>query len=323
MEKRKDTYRHMGHMASGGKKSRFCHLCGEPIQGSYLVYGNGLVVCKRCDQTVPHCSQCKVPSRQLTIARGLPICPDCRQKAPVCACCNELILGNNNYYIVGDSPERYCESCIKTQHRCDVCRVPFLPDKGKVFKGRDGLLYRCASCLRSAIMTLKEAERLYEATNAMLKRELGLEVSVLPTVHLVERATLIELHQQADAHSGSNIPDTPLGPEHQHLLGFFQRINDRWDIYIEQLLPEPLFRAVAAHELAHAWQSTHTPQGQSLKIVEGFAEWVAYRILLSLGLQRDAARLTRRSDLYGDGLQYFIAQERDHGRAGVLQRAAQ
>lgn len=164
------------------------------------------------------------------------------------------------------------------------------------------------------------AEQLYRETCALLKRELGLQVAILPKLHLVERAMLIELHQQPGVSTSS---DAPLGPEHQHLLGYFQRFDNDWNIYIEHLLPQTLFQAVAAHELAHAWQSTYAPQEQSPKVVEGFAEWVAYRALLALGQQREAARLTRRSDLYGDGLQYFIALERQHGRGAVMQRASQ
>jgi len=167
---------------------------------------------------------------------------------------------------------------------------------------------------------MAQAEQLYRETCALLKRELGLQVAILPKLHLVERATLIALHHENGATTSA---DTPLGPEHQHLLGYFQRIDNDWNIYIELLLPRTLFQAVAAHELAHAWQSTHTTQAQSLKIVEGFAEWVAYRALLALGQQREAARLTRRNDLYGDGLQYFIALERQHGRGAVMQRASQ
>jgi len=178
------------------------------------------------------------------------------------------------------------------------------------------------------------AEHLYQETRTLLARELGLQVAVLPKLHLVERAMLSDLHQQRgdpsinqDSRPPGRVPttspDAPLGPEHQHLLGYFQRFDNDWNIYIEHLLPQTLFQAVAAHELAHAWQSTYAPQEQSLKVVEGFAEWVAYRALLALGQQREAARLTRRSDLYGDGLQYFIALERQHGRGAVMQRASE
>src|SRR5205085_6057826 len=299
------------------KKPGFCHLCGEKLHGTYLTYDNGLVVCERCNTNVPHCSRCGIPSRQLTPARGVLICPACRSKAKVCPCCHEPILGS--YYIIGDSAVQYCESCFKTRPHCDICRTP-LDDQGKVFSGRGGDVYRCASCLRSAITGFEEAERIYRETNALLKREVRLEIPALPKLNIVERATLIQLNQQAGILKGS---DKPLGPEHQHLLGFFQRINEDRTVYIERLLPQTLFQAVAAHELAHAWQSFHAPSTQSLQIVEGFAEWVAYHVLLARGQQRDAARLTRRDDLYGKGLQYFIALEHRSGQQGVLQRARQ
>lgn len=298
------------------RQPRFCHLCGEKLHGRYLTYDNKLVVCERCEHSTPHCSRCKMPSRQLTLARGVLICPGCRQKAQVCACCHEVIL--DRYFIIGDAPMHYCEVCTQTRPRCDICCVP-LDAQGKIFAGRDRAIQRCASCFSAAITTVAQAERLYHEIHTLLKRELALEIAVLPKLHLAERATLVELHQQEGVTASS---ETPLGPEQQHLLGFFRRVDDDWNIYIEQLLPLTLFQAVAAHELAHAWQSTHAAKKQSLKIIEGFAEWVAYRVLLALGQQREAAGLTRRNDLYGDGLQYFVALERQYGREGVVQRAS-
>lgn len=298
------------------KEVPVCALCHEPIVGSYLTYNKTLIVCEYCDRTVPHCNQCNNPSHQLTKVRGVLICPACLQKLPVCACCQQPILGQT--FIIGDSPERYCESCMTTRPRCDICTVP-LNAQGKVFSGRDGNIYRCANCYRTAVKVEKEAERLYAETHALLKRELLLDIPMLPKLNLVDRAKLAELHQQIPP---TRQPDKPAGTE-QHLLGFFHSIGKDQNIYIEQLLPQTLFRAVAAHELAHAWQSLHAPSGQSVKIVEGFAEWVAYRTLQALGEQREAARLTRRDDLYGEGLQYFIALERQHGRKAILQRAMQ
>ena len=299
------------------RQPQFCHLCGERLRGSYLVYSNGLVVCERCGRSVPHCSQCNLPSRQLSTVRGVQICPACRQKAPICACCGEPILGR--YFMVGDSPLRYCETCMTTHPRCDICRAP-LNAQGKILSGRDGKIYRCATCFSTAVTSMEDAKRLYNEMHRLLSKTLMIEIPILPNLSLVERARMIELHQQAGILAGT---DTPLGPEHQHLLGFYQSVGTDQHIYIEQLLPQTLFRAVAAHELAHSWQSTHAPQGQPTKIVEGFAEWVAYRSLLLLGHQADAARLTRRNDLYGQGLQYFITLERQQGQQGVLQRASQ
>ncbi|MDQ2716185.1 MAG: hypothetical protein M3Z08_14860 [Chloroflexota bacterium] len=298
------------------KQPRFCHLCGDRLQGAYLVYGNGLAVCERCERNVPHCSQCQAPSRQLTIVRGAQVCPDCLQKLPVCACCREPVLGN--YYIIGDSPLKYCETCVKTRPRCDICRAP-LDAQGKMFQGRGAATYRCASCFSTAVTTGAEAQQLYRATFALLTQKLDLRPAHLPALHLVERAILVDMHKKA---AGLAEIVTASGAEQQHLLGFFRRVDDDWQIYIEQLLPRTLFQAVAAHELAHAWQATHAPATQPPEIVEGFAEWVAYSIMLILGEQRAAAHLTRRNDLYGRGLQYFMALERSQGRPAVLQRAA-
>lgn len=154
----------------------------------------------------------------------------------------------------------------------------------------------------------------------MLKREFKLDIVVLPELHIVERTKLAALNAQSPV---SGNAEAPMGPEYQHLLGFFQRNGEDRAIYIEQVLPCILFQSVAAHELAHAWQSFHAPPTQPLRIVEGFAEWVSYRILLALGQQAEAERLNRRTDLYGEGLHYFLALEREHGRNGVLQRAVQ
>lgn len=154
----------------------------------------------------------------------------------------------------------------------------------------------------------------------MLKRELKLDIVVLPELHIVGRAKLAALNAQSPV---SGNAEAPVGLEQPHLLGFFQRNDEDRAIYIEQVLPRTLFQAVAAHELAHAWQSFHAPPTQPLRIVEGFAEWVSYQILLALGQQAEAERLNRRTDLYGEGLHYFLALERERGRNGVLQRAVQ
>ena len=303
--------------ARAAKMPAFCHLCGQRLLGTFLTYDTGLVVCSSCNATVPHCGLCNIPSRQLTTVRGEQVCPACRQKMPVCASCGIPIL--HEYTFVGDSPAPYCQACMATRPHCDICGAP-LNNQGKIIPGKGGNTYRCVTCYNTAIITATEAERLYRETRAMLKRELKLDIPALPQLYIVERAKLAALNAQSPVAGNA---EAPLGVEPQHLLGFFQRNGETRAIYIEQLLPHILFQAVAAHELAHAWQSFYAPQTQPLKIVEGFAEWVSYRLLLALGQQREAAHLTRRNDLYGAGLHYFIDLERELGRDGVLQRAVQ
>src|SRR5579863_6152769 len=258
------------------KKPSNCHLCGQRLVGTFLTYDNGLVVCSRYNATVPHCGLCGIPSRQLISVRGEQVCPACFQKLRICASCGIPIL--KEYTIIGDSSATYCQSCITTRSRCDICRAP-LSDQGKTIRERGRNTYRCASCYRTAVTTAEEAQQLYQKTRSLLKHELKLDIPLLPELHIVERAKLAVLHQQ---NSTAGSAETSVEEEPQHLLGFFRRVGEDQDIFIEQVLPRTLFQAVAAHELAHAWQSTHAPQGQPAKIVEGFAEWVAYRTLLLL-----------------------------------------
>ena len=270
------------------KKSSNCNLCGQRLIGTFLTYDNGLVVCSDCNTTVPHCSLCGIPSRQLIAVRGervcsachkrLPVCgycgipilneytrfgnsptpycqscvttgaccalchvpsrqliavrgeqvcSTCLQKLRVCACCNIPIL--KEYTIIGSSPAPYCQSCMTTHPRCDICRVP-LNDQGKTIREQGGNIYRCASCYRTAVTGAVEAHQLYQKTHALLKRELKLDIPLLPELHIVERTQLMVLHRQS---STSGSAETSL-EKTQHLLGFFRRVDEKQDIYMSR-----------------------------------------------------------------------------------------
>lgn len=293
----------------------FCHMCGQQLVGTFYTYDTGLVVCSRCNTTVPRCGLCNIPSQQLSSVRGMQVCLACKRKLLVCVCCGLPIL--KDYSTFDGSSAPYCQECMTTRPRCAICQVP-INRQGKVITGQTETTYRCAACFSTAVMIQAEAERLYKETRMLLQRELKLDIPKLPELHIVERAQLAKFHGRDSTLKRAGMSP---GEKPQHLQGFFRRFGEKQDIYIEQILPRTRFQAVAAHELAHAWQSHNAPSEQPLKITEGFAEWVAYRILLVLGQQAEAARLTRRKDLYGEGLQYFLALEREHGRSGVLQRA--
>ncbi len=291
-----------------------CDLCHEPILSGYQVYKGAVKVCPACERTVPHCARCHVPSRQLTPVRGEGVCADCLKEMPVCACCHLPILGR--YSTFEQLPESYCETCLQTRPRCGICNVP-INEQGQVIRQGDGETVRCARCLRTAIKTEQEAEPLYRQVRALLAHHPGLTIDVLPALTLTWRARLERVRQEKAEEAGINRP--PGGGLHTE--GFFHRHNDQQDIYIEHYLPRTRFQAVAAHELAHAWQAVHAPRQQPERIVEGFAEWVAYSVLQALGERAEADRLTKRDDLYGEGLRYFLDLERRQGRQAVIERA--
>ena len=52
---------------------------------------------------------------------------------------------------------------------------------------------------------------------------------------------------------------------------------------------------------------------------EGFAEWVAYRVLLAVGEGEAAERIVARDDLYGQGARLLLDIERQSGPQGVIE----
>ncbi|MCD6309210.1 MAG: hypothetical protein J7M18_00745 [Candidatus Eremiobacteraeota bacterium] len=78
---------------------------------------------------------------------------------------------------------------------------------------------------------------------------------------------------------------------------------------------------IIAHEFAHIWHDWKTPGSlvRNSKLVEGFAEWVAYNTSRNLGYDKIAARaLENIAPVYHDGLRYYLDLEKRYGKEKVL-----
>lgn len=288
--------------------SRFCNLCGQPLRERYQIYrrgdttsGKGLVVCPRCERTAPRCAVCRVPIHPSASQEGL--CPHCLAAALVCASCGKRIDGP--YYRNGHEGAVYCETCFQGQPHCDVCGGVAGPGSQSLHDGRR----ICAECHATAIYDSARAGEQYGRVVEVMARTLGLQLSVPPTLNLVDRGQMLALLAQTRGDDA----DRP-----ELVFGLFVRRGRRRAIYLEFGLPQILMIQVLAHELAHAWQGENCPLLRDPLFREGFAEWVACRVLLALGAVKKAALMQQRSDLYGQGLQLMLAVERQAGTAGVL-----
>jgi len=104
-------------------------------------------------------------------------------------------------------------------------------------------------------------------------------------------------------------------------VGGYYRPFDPETIWIVAGQSPTATMASMAHELAHAWQSTNCPL-QDRTITEGFARWVEYRLLLTLGQPGAAQALAVSPDPdYGGGLRLFLGVDRKGGPAAVLKAA--
>jgi len=208
----------------------------------------------------------------------------------------------------------YCQACAQERPPCDVCGAPLTDEHWQLSDGRN----LCAHCHTTAIYAPVAAKALFEEMKTVVGRQLGFVLNVPTGLALVDRNQLGEVlvHQQSATQGDET--DTR-GLDLQRTLGIYTRRGMRRGIYVQTGLPRMLFLQVAAHEYAHAWQGENLPGLQESLVHEGFAEWVAYRVMGYYGLNKGQERMLDRQDIYGQGLRWALELEARQGTNGVVE----
>ena len=286
--------------------SHYCNLCGQALHDRYTLYTHSryperpLIVCGRCDRLAPKCRVCHQPMRADQSVAGL--CAACAADALRCLACGAIITGLS-YTFSGRGP--YCATCEATRQQCDVCGAP-LDDRAQRLPDGRAL---CGACLQTAIIDAGRAKALFDEAEGTIGATLGLRLRIGVRFVLTDRVGLRAQLHKAKPHSTHGL---------DHVLGVYVRDGRTRTIYIENGLPKILLIQVAAHEWAHAWQMENCPLVRDVLVVEGFAEWVAYKVLQARQAVKKMALMTARTDLYGDGLRLMLAREVRDGVPGVL-----
>lgn len=317
--------------ASELASSRFCHLCGRRLVGRFVRYETGLKVCNACETTRPRCARCAVPLSDGTItgARGSAgslagpaLCAECAKAAPRCAACKQAILGTFYTFeglMPGSGDRTFCARCVQSRPRCDLCSAPVMERAAPVADGQ----WRCGLCATEMVLGEEAVQRVYREATAAFARVVGGRLNETPRLEEVNRREMGALRQRyghTNGHASSGLRPGAVGADAggHHVLGYFVYSHGKGAIYVERALPRPMLLGTLAHELGHAWQAERAPGLRDLLLCEGFAEWVAHRVLVAAGLHSAAAHATRRDDIYGRGLRHFLDLERAQGRAAVL-----
>jgi hypothetical protein len=167
----------------------------------------------------------------------------------------------------------------------------------------------CPRCHQTAVYDPGQAQALFEQVAHIITEQLGLGLNVGTEFTLVDHQHLQRLATEAPTSS----QDDP-----SKVIGLFARKGRKRVMYLLYGLPRILFIQVVAHEWGHAWHRENCPLLNSLLICEGFAEWVAYKTMHTLGATKKAALMEQRDGLYGEGLRKMLAVERQRGVTGVL-----
>jgi uncharacterized Zn finger protein (UPF0148 family) len=265
-----------------------------------------LKVCHECFQNKPRCKACGMP---FNLDGAQILCPTCAQFVPRCLSCGKLIVGR---YVETHGKGPYCLECHQNRPSCDVCGAPIKQGEQR-WQLSDGRV-SCNSCHATAVHDPNEAKAIYDDVKNVIAQTLSITLNVPTGLSLVDQQQFMEVLRQQGAAAGH---------DPAHTLGVYARRGMRRGLYIQTGLPRMLLFQIAAHEYGHAWQGENCPLLRDALIREGFAEWIAYKTLQAKGKTKEMKLMAKRTDIYGQGLQWALAVEKRHGVEGVKESCRQ
>lgn len=223
-----------------------------------------------------------------------------------CNLCGELLGVNYQVYEHAESGRRLaiCNDCANRNVVCASCGVPLADGHARLSDGRP----ICSLCRASAVDDVLVARMLYEQVIGVVERELGLRVHRRPGFGLYSHADMQRLQAVlSQTRSGAG-----------HLLGVYAKLGAHREIAVETGLPRLLMIKVVAHEYGHAWQGENCPFLTDGQLLEGFCEWVAYKVMGAVGAVSVQTRQLTAQGFYGDALRRIATLEGEGGVEAVL-----
>ncbi len=280
---------------------RRCTECGKTIPSNvnYLTNGEMSFCNENCynkyvEKLLPVCCVCGKHFKNGYTSDGKNYCSkQCLEsKFPVCVYCKKH---KPDGFLLDDL--FLCASCSELP-KCDSC---FFPAGNRYTRLEDGRKI-CAECTKIGIFEQdKAASVMMDIRNELLK---DFRMSTDHTIKFdlcMQNDIATETGTDGQRERGLYVfttKDTGLT-----LFGKPIKLGkDQFRILILTGLPEPVFRSVAAHELAHDWMGAELPHITDRKVQEGFAEFISW----AYSSKRDYKKVVyvlenNRDPVYGDG----------------------
>lgn len=316
-----------------------CRICGLPLPSAELAPGDDRSDDARLD-------------RGGSIPRRV-ICETCQKSVKICLSCGEEIRGR---YLEFDGVGPYCQNCQKRLPPCDICSAPLTREHWLLSDGRTMCTYCHATAVYEPGDATVLYEEMKTVAAQLLGLSLNVPTGLAlvdrnQLAEVIRGVISANPPPPATTEAGAQAWVVPQELDAQRTLGIYARKGMRRGIYIQTGLPRLLFLQVAAHEYAHAWQGENCPllaamsngspdvspadppppaisspagskppEGPTSPSIahEGFAEWVAYKVLGHYGYHRGQERMLARMDIYGQGLRWALELEKNCGTQGVL-----
>lgn len=233
------------------------------------------------------------------------VCYDCYVSSDNCQCCGESLL-NKSFSTIPGTQGFFCKECIKNNPTCDRCNRPVVSDS--ILTSIDEGVSLCKNCVANSVINLEIGSNILVNIAQILRRVLRFEIPEDVPLYLVSKKEMefIEGSAYSDKH-GMKVPP-----------GVMLKENQVHSIYILIGLPISRFISVLTHEYAHIWQSRKGIHNITSSLCEGFADWVAMKILFILGYQEEIRVIKERVNEYGAGLAKIMAVEKMRGFQGAV-----
>lgn len=284
-----------------------CLHCGRVLLESHMVYraqnGEESAVCQDCCRRYPPCSLCGIPAREAEIIDGRRICVRCRGQLDCCVSCGRPMVMMTSFLL---SRGVYCRDCLATHPACDSCGAPVPAGAGVLPDGRS----ICSSCRAEAVSSQAEVETLFAPIRRLIETSLDLPVRAINGIHFADRQEMLRLARNLPAEARRRMEDAP--------SGLFERRGEEWRIHVLPWQRRDVLQGVLAHEFAHALLAEYFPGNDRLEEIEGFCEWIRYKVMKKLGDGPGMTLLETRTDFYGRAFRQVLEREKTEGPRGVF-----
>ena len=176
---------------------------------------------------------------------------------------------------------------------CSVFGRPRDADYGITLPDGRGISQICAA---TAVIDPEVAGSVFQNVVRMVEGILRLEVAHTDSIRLIHGDEMSRLTGK-----GSR--------SREWTAGLFTKRGRTHDVYLLSGLPFKMAYGVLSHEYAHAWQALNARPNLTDEEREGFAEWVAYKVLAFHNYIEEAERLKSKPAPYGTGLVRMLAIE--------------
>lgn len=285
-----------------------CLHCNRALLESHTVYrskdDNEYPICNACQRLYPPCNLCGIPAKHTVRLDNRLVCEECQANLDLCQRCQRPVVMMTSFML---SQGVFCRSCVARNPGCDSCGAPVPKGEPALPDGR----MICPECRADAITRIDDVISLFKPIRQLIEKSLSMPVREIQEIRFADRQEMLALTVNMPAEARRRLEDAP--------AGLFERQGELWRIHVLPWQRRDILSGVLAHEFSHALFADYFPDNDRLEEIEGFCEWIRWKVMKKLGDEAGQKVLEKRTDFYGRSFQLIRSIEEESGPRGVFE----